>query len=49
MTALDDAFPAWKARAHEVPLHGAAVDYGANLKRAAQQHVGPCPALFRLA
>lgn len=44
MSALDQAWDAYKARANEVPLLQAAQSCGATLKRVGGgEHIGPCP------
>jgi hypothetical protein len=43
MTRNEAAFSDWRDRADEVDLLATAVRLGAKLKRAGQEHVGPCP------
>ena len=44
MSRADDLFDAWKIRADQCDLLATAVIYGAKLKRAGREHVGPCVA-----
>lgn len=44
MSRADDMFDAWKIRADQCDLLATAVIYGAKLKRAGREHVGPCVA-----
>lgn len=44
MSRDDQAFDDWKRRADQCDLLATAVMYGAKLKRAGREHVGPCPA-----
>ena len=44
MSRADDLFDDWKRRADQCDLLATAVIYGAKLKRAGREHVGPCMA-----
>lgn len=44
MSRTDDLFDDWRRRADQCDLLATAVMYGAKLKRAGREHVGPCPA-----
>ena len=44
MSRADDLFDAWKIRADQCDLLATAVMYGAKLKHAGREHVGPCVA-----